>query len=133
LPDGRGLSVRSAVHDAVLLSVAAAAGNEVLSSWLRSKLPKANDPELGYAFVRESDGEHVSRWIDLRVRPVEEQTDFSEAAKRATPMSAPYAPLEDVQQALERLREMLDHLARGEPPLEFSDLREIPPIRGRET
>ena len=67
LRDGRCLSVTHAAHDAVLHSIAAAMQDATpLHAWLLTQIPVEMDVELGYAFVRASDGEHVSRKLDTR-------------------------------------------------------------------
>jgi hypothetical protein len=128
LRDGRCLSVRHAVHDAMLRSVIVAMDADApLRAWLATQAPGDDDVELGYAFVRASDGEHVLRELDLRALTAPNQTVFETAAREAVPTGGPSAPAEDVPQALARLRQMLHLCDQGRPPLELSDWRTVAP------
>jgi hypothetical protein len=131
--DGRCLSVRHATHDALLRSVAAAIEEDApLRAWLLSQVPDPADVELGYAFVRASDGASVVRELDLRGLTEANRGLFENAARWAEPIAGPYAPVEDVAWVLNRFRDMLDRCDRGEPPLELSDWTcEAPPVEKR--
>jgi hypothetical protein len=122
LKDGRCFSVPSAAHDRALRAVLDAMGvDEPLRRWLDEQLPSDGDTELGYAFVRKSDGEHVSRHLDLRGLTELNREVFEEAAldTERTNESDP---------ALLRLRQMIRYCRAGAPPLELSDWTvEAPP------
>ena len=114
LRDGRCLSVRHAAHDALLRSVVAALEEgSPLRTWLLTQVPSDGDIELGYAFIRAAGGEHVARVLDLRCLTETNRRLFESAARRASPIGGPCAPLEDVTSALHRLRAMLDSCERG--------------------
>jgi hypothetical protein len=107
--DGRCLSVRYPIHDALLHSVVSSLEEDSpLRSWLLTQIPSNADTELGYGFVRVSDGEIVVRHLDLRALTEPNQKLFERAARRAEPTEGMYAPAEDVAYALNRFREMLD-------------------------
>jgi hypothetical protein len=122
LSDGRCLAVRSAIHDAVLRAITSAIQPETsLSSWLGTQVPDEGDADLGYAFVRASDGTTITRLLDTRGLTEANRRSFERAARTAAPMSGAYAPEGDVESALNRLRLMLDMRDQGRPPLELSD------------
>jgi hypothetical protein len=127
LHDNRCLAVRHALHDAVLLSVAAqlAVGDQ-LREWLRGQIPSDGDTDLGYASVR-SDGEHVERVLDLRGLTAENQSLFVAAARSCKPLASVRAPATDVEACLRRLRAMLAASERGDPPLALSDWTRLAP------
>ena len=132
LNDGRCLSVRHACHDAVLRSIAAALSECPLRTWLQSQVPTDADMDFGYAFIRAADEEHVSRVLDLRCLTDENRRLFEAAARSATPVAGPFAPVEDVSYALDRLRAMLERCDNGEPPLTLSDwINVAPPPKGK--
>lgn len=133
LRDGRCLSVRHATHDTLLPSVAASMEEcSPLRRWLLSLVTRELDINLGYAFVRATDGEPLTRDLDLGGVTEANRRLFEEAARKAEPIAGPFAPVEDVTFALQRLRTMLDRCDSGEPPLELSDwTREAPPVEGR--
>ena len=133
LKDGRCLSVRHAAHDALLRSVAASLEEgSPFRKWLLTQVPDDGDTELGYAFVRAVDGEHIERVLDLRCLTEANQRLFESAARRAKPVGGPFAPEEDVISALRRFRAMLDSCERGEPPLALSDWTcEAPAAEGK--
>ena len=122
LRDGRCLSLRHAVHDAVLPSIATALNSATaFHQWLAAQVPGETDADLGYAFVRAADGAHVSRELDTRDRTAPNLTLFERAAREAKPIPGPCAPDEDVNRGLQRLRKMLDSCDEGRPVLESSD------------
>ena len=91
----------------------------------RLRCQAEQDQELGYAFVRASDGVHVSRIIDTRGMIPEIQRRFEMAARVAEPTDEPEH--EEVENCLARLKMMLAYCDEGRPPLEFSDWRELTP------
>ena len=122
LRDGRCFAVHQPLHDAVVRSLLQGmAGDDPLRDWLVTQVPSEGDVELGYAFVRKLDGEHVARKLDVRGFTESNQATFERAALTAEPIAGPFAPLEQVASALERLREMIKRSRAGEPPLELSD------------
>ena len=132
LRDGRCLSVRHAIHDSVLRSIASVLIGAPLGEWLGKQVPIDTDVELGYAFVRAANGEHVSRELDTRALTESNQELFKRAAREARPIAEAYAPLADVESALNRLRKMLDLCDEGRPPLELSDwTAQAPPCEKR--
>ena len=134
LADGRCLSVRHAVHDAVLRSVVAALDQSTpFACWLGSQLPAASDVDLGVAFVRAGTEEQVARVLDTRALTVENQHLFEQAVMEATPIGhAPVAPEQDVVAAIGRLRLMLRHCSEGRPTLSLSDWSvQAPPCEQR--
>lgn len=133
LRDGRCFSVRWTIHDVVFQSVAEAMNEGTpLRNWLCDQIPSPLDVEMGYGFIRTSDGEHISRSIDLRGMTEANQKLFETAARRAKPIPVPPAAVESVNRALRRLREMLDRCDSGEPPLSLSDWTvEAPPVEER--
>ncbi len=132
LRDGRCLSVRHAIHDSVLRSIAAAIEDGNLRGWLAAQVPADGDIDLGYAFVRAGSGEHVSRELDTRGLTESNRRSFELAAAKAEPIAGPHAPFKDVAFAMKRLREMLRLIDEGRPPLELSDWTiEAPPCEER--
>jgi hypothetical protein len=132
LKDGRCLSVRHAAHDALLRSVVTALGDSPFRAWLLTQVPDEGDVELGYAFIRTADGAHVVRVLDLRCLTGTNRRLFESAAREARPIEGPFAPVEDVVSALNRLRAMLDSSERGESALTLSDWTcKAPPAEGR--
>jgi hypothetical protein len=122
LRDGRCLSVRQAVHDAVLRSIATVVDAKTdFHAWLARQVPIETDVELGHAFVRAEDGSHVTRELDIRGLTARNQRVFERAVREAKPIEGPFAPTEDVDWALQRLRTMLDSCDEGRPALELSD------------
>ena len=133
LRDGRCLSLRHAVHDAVLRSIATGLDSATaFQQWLAAQVPGATDADLGHAFVRAADGAHVSRELDTRSLTAPNQKLFERAAREAKPIPGPFAPAEDVDRGLQRLRKMLDSCDAGRPALELSDWTvEAPPCQTR--
>lgn len=126
--DGRCLSVRHAIHDSLLRSIATVLEGTPLAAWLGTQVPMNTDVELGHSFARAANGEHVSRELDTRAFTELNQKLFERAAREAKPIAGPEAPVEDVEFALNRLRKMLDSCDEGRPPLELSDWTiEAPP------
>ena len=121
LRDGRCLSVRHAIHDSVLRSIAAAIEDDNLRAWLTTQVPADGDIDIGYAFVRAGSGEHVTRELDTRGFTESNRRSFELAVAEAEPIAGPRARLEDVAFALKRLREMVRLCDEGRPPLELSD------------
>jgi hypothetical protein len=122
LRDGRCLSVRHAVHDAVLRSVAGALKPaSPLYEWLATQVPAEGDADLGFAFVRAVDEEHVPRTLDIRGLTETNRRLFEQVARDAKAIPAPRSPVEDVESALSLLRQMLDACDAGRPVLELSD------------
>jgi hypothetical protein len=120
LGDGRCCSVRWQVHDGVVAAVAATLDErDPLRVWLVEQLPKDGDVELGYGFVRHTDGEHVVRHVDVRGLTPQNQVAFEEAAMRTA--STPGEHAADIAIGLERLREMVRRRRAAEPALELSD------------
>ena len=126
LNDGRCFSVRSAVHDDVLRAVLDAMNSdEPLYRWLAEQLPSDEDTDLGYAFVRHRNGEHVSRELDLRGLTELNRAVFEEAVLETERTNAS-------EPALVRLRQMIRCCRAGAPPLELSDwTAEAPPLSER--
>lgn len=133
LRDGRCLSVRHAIHDGVLWSIAAAIDDaNPLGAWLTTQVPKDGDIDAGYVFIRAGNGERVSRVLDIRALTESNRSLFELAAFKAEPIAGPRAPAEDVAFALNRLREMLRLCDEGRHPLELSDWTiEAPPCEKR--
>ena len=133
LRDGRCLSVRHGVHDAVLRSIATILESpSPFHDWLAGQVRAETDVELGYAFVRAADGAYVQRELDTRALTAANQRMFERAARVARPIPGPHAPAEDVDWALQRLRTMLDLCDEGRPAREFSDWTvEAPPCQTR--
>ena len=128
LRDGRCLALRHAVHDAVLRSIAAGLDSATpFQDWLAGQVPHGDDAELGHAFVRVKDGSQVTRELDIRGLTASNQSLFERAARDATPTAGPYAPIEDVKSALQRLRKMLDSCDEGRPVVELSDWTVVAP------
>ena len=118
LRDGRCLAVRHRLHDAVLRSIAAVMDDaSALREWLSTQVPREDDVDLGYAFVRASNNEHVTRELDTRALTEPNRRLFERAAVHAEPIAGPYAPVDAVAFALNRLREMLRLCDEGQPPL----------------
>src|SRR5262245_12579436 len=95
LKDGRCLAVRHKLHDAVLRSLAAAMDDSPLRAWLTTQVPREDDTELGFAFVRATNGEQVSRELDTRALTEPNRRLLERAAAQAEPIAGPYAPGED--------------------------------------
>jgi len=129
LRDGRCLSVVQPIHDAVLRSIVESLPDaSPFRAWLGTQVPMEDDIELGYAFVRAADGEHVSRTLDTRALTETNRKLFEDGARSALPIESAHASAEYVSRALGRLRAMLDLCDQGSPPLELSDWRvEAPP------
>ena len=131
LRDGRCLSVRHAIHDAVLQSLVAAIGEaSPLGEWLATQVPRDADVDLGYAFVRAGSEEHVSGVLDTRELTEPNRKLFESAVRGAEAAAGPRAPVEDVAVALGRLREMLRQCDNGRPPLALSDWTDVVPPDG---
>jgi hypothetical protein len=106
-----------------------------LAVWLNSLLPTPeNEEELGYgAWLRKSDGEIITRHLDIRELTEANQLLFNNAARRAL-----LRMKEDISQNVEEdtigcisiLVEMIDRAERGEPPLNFSDWTCVAPPSG---
>ena len=126
LRDGRCLSVRWRLHDSVLRSIARAlAPADPLRAWLLTQLPREDDHELGFAFVRADDGVHVSRHIDTRCLHPDTLERLEMAARLADPSEEPFT--DDVKECLARLSTMLAYCDEGRPPLDLSDWTVIEP------
>jgi hypothetical protein len=126
LRDGRCLSVRWPVHDAVLRAIVEKLDERSpLALWLAEQLPRDGDVELSYAFVRENDGEQVARAVDVRGLTDENRTAFEEAALIAARSAEGIDAV--VRAALDRLRRMIECARAGEPPLELSDWTTVAP------
>lgn len=122
LNDGRCFSVRSAVHDEVLRAILEAMDEGApLHRWLAEQLPSDGDADLGYAFVRNTNGEHVTRHVDLRGLTESSRAVFEEAALATERTRAAVDP------AMLRLRRMIECCRAGAPPLELSDWTEEAP------
>jgi hypothetical protein len=130
LRDGRCLAVRWSFHDAIIAAIAAELDRDdterELAAWLRGRLPGPDDIEhLGYGpWVRQRDGAHIPRTLDLRAFAASYRDRFEEGALRV----AQHLPEADVlHKAVARLADMILRARRGEPPLELSDLRAVKP------
>jgi hypothetical protein len=131
LPDGRCFSVRWALHDAVLQTVAEQLGQEPetqqFGRWLLGQSPGPTDIELGYAWVRARDKSQVVRSIDLRRVTAANQLLFLEAVKRANLAGSPDPVL---RRCLASLAEKFACWERGEPSLSNSDWDAVLPVEG---
>ena len=80
---------------------------------------------MGYAFIREADGENVTRHIDLReIAPSNREHFWSATQMAMTKISGERDSNEMIKDALELLLKMHKSILRKEPPETLNDWRE---------
>jgi hypothetical protein len=102
-----------------------------LGDWLLSLLPGPEDEEeLGYgAWLRKSDGQVISRFLDVRDLTEENQRRFHEAVVKANQKTNSESdPM--LIKCLADLSDMVERANRGEPPLGRSDWTLVQPSSG---
>ena len=140
LQDGRCFAKRWWRYDAVLREVITELNRsrqeQELAIWLRSLLPGPDDvEELGYgAWLRKSDGEIISRHLDIRELTVGNQNRFNQSVLRALSRlkETEHNNLtEDTITCLSLIADMIECAERGEPPLSLSDWVCVEPPSGK--
>ena len=128
LEDGRCWAGRWTLFDALIENITdnlTAKETEEFKSFLKGFLPNDNDIEMGYAFIRETNGENVTRHIDLReIAPVHRTHFWSAAQSAMSKISRKKQSNEIVKEALELLLKMHKSVLRNEPPEASNDWRE---------
>ena len=140
LQDGRCFAKRWWRYDAVLREVITELNcnqqEQELAIWLSSLLPGPDDEEeLGYgAWLRKSDGEIISRHLDLRELTGANQYRFNQAVRRALTRLEETKPnnlTEDMITCVSLITDMIECAERGEPPLSLSDWVCVEPPSGK--
>ena len=140
LQDGRCFAKRWWCYDAVLREVITELNRsrqeQELAIWLRSLLPGPDDvEELGYgAWLRNSDGEIISRHLDIRELTEGNHNRFNQSVLRALSRLKETEPnnlTEHTITCLSLIAEMIECAERGEPPLSLSDWDCVEPPSGK--